>query len=475
MPKSDLHEGETVEFKRHWTDQALEDLAAFANTRGGTLLVGVEDDGEVVGVADPEAEMQRIANTVASRLGLTPSVSRRFIGGHEVIEVQLEPARGVVGLNGRHRTRVGSTNRDLSPEELGRLVLERSGQSWDGLPSPLGLDRVAGSAIRRFANLAQRRLPEINSNEPERMLQNLGLLREGRLTNAAVLLFTERPQEIFPAARVRIGLFKGTQILDTHEFEGTLWEQLDGAMERFRRLLKVALDVRATAPTLEGLQHREVWEYPLDALREAVTNALVHRDYAAPGDIQVRLLEDSLEIWNPGGLPEGIRLEQLRAPSHPSVLRNPLIARTFYSAGLVEQWGTGTTRILNWCREAGLPEPEFQEEAGGFRVVFLKDPYTPERLRAMGLNERQVEAVQYVKRQRSITNREYQKLTGASKRTGSRDLDELVSVGVLAKVGQTGRGTRYLLRGQKGDKGATKGSETGQTGEAADSSERGAR
>jgi predicted HTH transcriptional regulator len=150
---------------------------------------------------------------------------------------------------------------------------------------------------------------------------------KGRLTNAAVLLFTERPQAIFPAARLRIGVFKGTQILDTHDFERTLWEQLDGAMERFRRLLKLGLDVRATAPTLEGLQHREVWEYPLEALREAVTNALVHRDYAAPGDIQVRLLDDSLEIWNPGGLPEGIRLEQLRASSHPSVLRNPLIAR----------------------------------------------------------------------------------------------------------------------------------------------------
>ncbi|GIV04157.1 MAG: ATP-dependent DNA helicase [Fimbriimonadales bacterium] len=461
MPKIDLHEGETVEFKRQWTDQALEDLAAFANTRGGSLYVGVGDDGEVVGVADPEAEMQRIANTVASRLGLRPSVSRRSIGGQEVIEVRVEPARGVVGLNGRYRTRVGSTNRDLSPEELGRLVLQRSGQSWDGLPSPLDLDRVAGPAIRRFTDLAKRRLPEIDPNEPERILQNLGLLREGRLTNAAVLLFTERPQEIFPAARLRIGLFKGTQILDTHEFEGTLWEQLDGAMERFRRLLKVALDVRSTAPTLEGLQHREVWEYPLDALREAVTNALVHRDYAAPGDIQVRLLEDSLDIWNPGGLPEGIQLEQLRAPSHPSVLRNPLIARTFYSAGLVEQWGTGTTRILAWCREAGLPEPEFQEEGGGFRVVFLKDPYTPERLRAMGLNERQLKAVLYLKERGTIGNKDYQELTGASKPTVTRDLDELVGKGILVRKGGRGRGTRYTLKGSKWAQKAHNGLEKG--------------
>jgi ATP-dependent DNA helicase RecG len=245
---------------------------------------------------------------------------------------------------------------------------------------------------------------------------------------------------------LRIGVFKGTQILDSHEFDGTLWEQLDGAMERFRRLLKVALDVRVTEPSLEGLRHREVWEYPLDALREAVTNALMHRDYAAPGDIQVRLEDNALQIWNPGRLPEGIRLEQLRAPSHPSVLRNCLIARAFYSAGLIEQWGTGTTRILEWCREAELPEPEFREEAAGFRVVFLKDPFTPERLRAMGLNERQVKAVRYAKEHGRITNREYRLVTGVSDEGARLDLRQLVHLGVLRPHGK-GRSTSYALTG----------------------------
>lgn len=446
MPKIDLHEGEEVEFKRRWTDQALEDLAAFANTRGGALFIGVEDNGDVVGVADPELEIQRIANTIASRLGLTPSVSRRDAGGREIIEVRVEPAREIIGLNGRYRTRVGSTNRDLTPEELSRLILRRSGQSWDALPSPWGLDQVNHSWLAGFAKLARPRLPEIDPNEPERFLQNLGLLRDSKLTNAAVLLFTERPQYLFPGARLRIGLFKGTQILDTHEFEGTLWEQLDGAMERFRRVLKVALEVKVTAPTLEGLRHREVWEYPLDALREAVTNALIHRDYAAPGDIQVRLHEDAFDIWNPGGLPEGMRLEQLRTPGHPSVLRNPLIARAFYFAGMIEQWGTGTTRILDWCREAGLPEAEFREEGAAFRVVFLKDPYTPERLRAMGLNERQVKALLYVKERGSISNKEYRELCGVKDRSATMELGDLVEKGILERIGTTGRGTRYAAR-----------------------------
>jgi ATP-dependent DNA helicase RecG len=449
VPRIDLHEGEEVEFKRQWTDQALEDLAAFANTRGGTLFVGVDDEGQVVGVNDAEGEIQRIANTVVSRLGLAPSISRRTLGGHEIIAVHVEPARGVIGHNGRYRIRVGSINRDLPPDELVRLMLQRSGQSWDALPSPVPFERVAQSQVTRFADLARHRLPEIDATDPERLLRNLGLLREGRLTNAAVLLFTDRPQEVLPHARVRIGVFKGTQILDSHEFEGTLWEQLDGAMERFRRLLKVALDVRVTGPSLEGLRHRQVWEYPLDALREAVTNALIHRDYATPGDIQVRLGDDALQIWNPGRLPEGIGLEQLRAPNHPSVLRNPLIARAFYFAGLIEQWGTGTTRILEWCREAGLPEPEFREEAGGFRVVFLKDPFTPERLQAMGLNERQVKAVLHVKQHGSIGNKEYQQITGASKPTVTRDLDAMVRLGILTREGGRGRAVRYRIKGSE--------------------------
>ncbi len=121
--------------------------------------------------------------------------------------MRVGPGRGVIPHTGRYRTRVGSTNRDLSPEELGRLTLERSGQTWDALPSPLAPDRAAHKALVRFADLAKRRLPEIDPSESDRVLQNLVLLREGRLTNAGVLLFADRPQELFQNARLRIGMF----------------------------------------------------------------------------------------------------------------------------------------------------------------------------------------------------------------------------------------------------------------------------
>jgi len=355
---------------------------------------------------------------------------------------------GIVPCNGRYLRRVGSTNRDFAPDELARHFLNRSGQSWDSLLTPYGIERVQPEALVTFARLAQKRLPHIDPHQPKLLLENLGLLKEERLTNAGLLLFGARPQERFVQAQLRIGVFRSpTQVVDTHEFQGTLWDQLDGAMERFRRILQVRFEIKVTELTLEGLARTDVWEYPLEALREAVINALIHRDYTVTTDIQIRIYDDELSIWNPGGLPPQLTVEQLREPQHLSVLRNPFLAQAFYYAGYIERWGTGTARIITLCRKQGLPEPEFDADALQFRVRFLKDPYTPERLRKMALNERQIKAVLYVKEHGSISNRAYQQLTGISKRTASDELSDLVEKGVLSKVGgQRGRGTLYRAR-----------------------------
>jgi ATP-dependent DNA helicase RecG len=273
-----------------------------------------------------------------------------------------------------------------------------------------------------------------------------------------LLLFGVRPQGFFPNAQVRLARFKDGQILNDHAASGDLFAQLDGAMDWLRNRLEVRFDTTPRDLSLEGMQRREIWEYPLEALREAILNALVHRDYTALGDIQIRLYDDRIEAWSPGRLPEGISIDQLRIEGHGSVLRNPLIAATFYFASFIERWGSGTTLMIAACRAHGLPEPEISETFGGVRVIFRKDMYSIERLRAMGLNERQVEAVIFVKREGSIGNTEFQELAGVSKRTASRDLDALVETGVLERLGVTGRATRYTFKGsqtgQRGHEGA---------------------
>jgi len=444
MPKVAQQEGETLEYKRQWTDRALEDLAAFANTQGGTLLLGIRDDGEIVGVTVDDREIQKIANLIASHLGITPSIRVVEMESRPVLEIRVDPAPGLVSYGGRYLRRVGTTNRDFAPDELARHVLERSGRTWDALPSEWTLNGLDPEAFRYFASLARPRLPYLDPKNPEQTLQNLDLLSGDRLKNAGVLLFGKRPQRLFPQAQVRIGIFRGTEILDSHDYKGTLWTQLEEAMARFRQVLKVRFDIQVEEPSLQGLQRKEIWEYPLEALREALINALVHRDYTQPTDIQIQIHEDRLEIWSPGELPPPLKAEELRGP-HRSVLRNPLLAQAFHFAGLIERWGTGTTRIIELCRQQDLPEPEFQNQQGGFLVTFAKDPYTPERLRSLGLSERQIQIVTILRSARSASLGElHRHFPSVTAKTIQRDLQALVEKGLVNATGEK-KGRRYAL------------------------------
>jgi len=441
-----LHEDETHEFKEIWTARALEDLAAFANHRGGTLWVGVNDEGNAVGFALDDAEYQKIANQIVDVLGLRPSMHWETVEGHPVLLVTVAPAGMPVSCRGRYLTRVGSTNRDMSPEQWSRRALAQTGQTWDRLLSDRRIADVDEELVQRFVRLARPRLPQASEEDDvERILQNLELAQDGRLTNAAVLLFTSKPQRLFPLAQARVGRFRGSQILDSHDFAGSLWEQVDGVMDRFRSLLDVRFEVRSQEASLEGIQRQEIWEYPLDALREALLNALSHRDYTVTADVQIRVYDDQLSIWSPGELPQDLEPEQLYQPRHPSVLRNPLVAQVFYYAGFIERWGSGTTRILELCAGQGLPQPRFEEYSGGVNVTFYQDAYTPTQLQKRGFNERQIQAVLYVKEQGRITASEYQELTGASRSTLRRDLDALVQENILIREGKTGRGTFYRI------------------------------
>jgi ATP-dependent DNA helicase RecG len=218
---------------------------------------------------------------------------------------------------------------------------------------------------------------------------------------------------------------------------GPIIEQVDDAMDFIRKNISVKF-VMTGRPA-----RKEVWEYPLEALREGIVNAVCHRDYTLPSNVEVRIYDDKLMVWSPGGLPYGITLEDLYKP-HSSVLRNKGIAGVFYDAGLIEQWGSGVDKMRHTCRDAGLPEPGF-EEYQGFRVTFRKDIYTEEYLQGLGLNERQIKAVMYVKVKGRITNKEYQKLTGISRQMATIDLNELVAKNILERIGKVGKGVAYQM------------------------------
>jgi len=194
----------------------------------------------------------------------------------------------------------------------------------------------------------------------------------------------------------------------------------------------------------EGLVRREDLEYPESALREAILNAIVHKDYTGTF-IQLSVYDDKLILWNPGTLPDEWNIELLKS-KHPSKPHNKNIAEIFFKAGYIEAWGRGISKMIDSCKQAGLPEPAIEEFAGGIQVTFQKDIYTEEYLKQKGLTERQIKTILFIKQKGRITNKQYQALFDVSRNTASNDLRRLVEAGFLLPSEQRGAGSYFKLK-----------------------------
>jgi ATP-dependent DNA helicase RecG len=275
----------------------------------------------------------------------------------------------------------------------------------------------------------------------DRVLRQLGLIQDGKLTVAAILLFGRNPQRLLTQAMVRCARFKGTtevHFLDMKVIQGTIIQQVEEVMAFIKRNTRMAAEIK-------GLRREERWEYPLEGLREAVVNAICHRDYASSANVQVRIFDDRLEVWNPGDLPEGMTVEDLRLP-HESKPRNKLIANAFFLIKYIEQFGTGIQRILDDCRAQDLPEPDFEIAGHTFRAKFTPGLFAGKVEERVKLSERERKAIEYIRKQGQISRREYAKQLGVSPETAKRDLGKLVSKRVLA-MRRAGRSTVYRLIG----------------------------
>jgi ATP-dependent DNA helicase RecG len=187
----------------------------------------------------------------------------------------------------------------------------------------------------------------------------------------------------------------------------------------------------------------ETLEYPIVALREMLLNALIHRNYmGAP--TQLRVYDNKLTLWNHGMLPDGITLDKL-TKTHSSYPRNPVLARACFLGGYIDSWGSGIMKIVDSCKIAGLPAPVLEEDGGGFIVRLFKDNLVEEQLVKLGLNQRQIKAVLYVKDKGRITNKEYQEINSVAKPTATRDLFELTDTYKILKNSGFGAGSVYVL------------------------------
>ena len=373
-------ESETLEFKATTGTrrEAAMTVCAFLNQRGGQVLFGVTRAGVVAGqqvsertIEELSAELQRIDPPAFPEIERVP-----VNGGREVIVVSTgQGASRPYIYRGTAYRRVGNTTLAMSSDEYNRVLFERmhSEQRWENQPAAgWSLDDLDEAEIRRTAAEAVRRgrLEEPVSGEPTDLLRGLGLLRDGVLLRAAAVLFgsTERLELEMPQCLLRVARFRGTdrmEFLDNRQFNGNAFTLLANAERFLRETLPIA--GRFEQDRIERIDEPM---YPPLATREVLANALCHRDYSiGGGSVGIAIYDDRLEVTSSGSLHFGLTPEKLFAP-HESRPWNPLIARTFYRRGIIEEWGSGTLKMAELTSNAGLPMPEIEDDGGAVTVRF---------------------------------------------------------------------------------------------------------
>jgi ATP-dependent DNA helicase RecG len=408
----------------------------------------VGDEGQIKGVDIGRNTIENLANEIKRNTDppLYPSI---VVEEHDTkkiitIEVAKSPIKPVFAFDRAYK-RVGKTNQRLTSGEIRELARYGVAYCYSAqIVKGATIDDISSDRINKFMEQAKgRRGWTIEVHGTNEFLTKMGLVNQGGVTIAAILLFGKDPERFIVQSAVRCGRFKGTEPLEFEDFDvigGDIIAQVDDLMSSIKKNLKMEVKIR------DALERMERWEYPLPAIREGIINAICHRDYGETSNVQVRIFDDRLEIWSPGKLPPGITVDKLRR-EHESIPPNPLIARPFFLSGYIENWGTGTNRIIRECAEYGLPEPEFRETGTSFVITFRKDILSEEYLTHTGLNTNQVKAVMHLKANKKITNGEYQKLNEVSRSTAARELSALIERGIIERHGRTGRGTVYVLKG----------------------------
>ncbi|MFO8110833.1 MAG: helix-turn-helix domain-containing protein [Thermoplasmata archaeon] len=442
-------ESEVVEFKGSLKlhNSIGEAISAFSNSKGGIILIGIEDSGKISGVDLGNNTLEKLANRIKvdTDPSIYPKISSNKLDGKDMIVIEIEEYHEKpVFYKDKAYKRVGKSTHRLNASEMRKLA-KNSGSKiyWDEqICERATLDDIDEDKVREFLKTAEnKRDLDMRYNSIQDALRKLDVLRDGRLTNACALMFTKESQRFFLQSEIKCGRFKGTstkEFIDMAEFSGPVHEQVDRS-EKF-----VLRNIRKAAWIEPGkIERQEKWEYPLDAVREAITNAVVHRDYQSTSNVQIRIFDDRIEVWNPGTLPEGWTVDTLKE-EHESKPFNPLLARMFFLIKFIEKWGRGTIDMVEDCIEHGIPEPDFKDTGTSLVVTFRKSKLTDGYREELDLNERQKKAMVYLMQHKKITRSKYESLFDCSKKTAYNDLQDLVDKEIINRKGK-GKNTYYIF------------------------------
>jgi ATP-dependent DNA helicase RecG len=362
MDAIDLGEGERLEFKSSFQKEVVETLAAFANTRGGTILVGVSDSGQIVGLAIQPETVQGWVNQCKQNTSpsVIPDIDLIEVDGKTVAVVSIgEYPIKPVSCKGRYFKRVGNANHQMSATEISDAHIKLINSSWDYHPDPEhGIESISASKVQTFAQAISVQAPF------EAVLEKFELIRQGRPTFACYLLFSKNDLML---TTIEAGRFATqTVIKDSITSKDTLIEQVQRIMDFLVKHTNKAYIITGNP------KRQERWDYPMDALREIVINMIVHRDYRSANDSTIKFFDDRIEFFNPGALLDDLTIEKIKTGNYKSYLRNKQIAAIFKELKLIEKYGSGVRRVIETCVAYGLPEPVFEATQGGMAVTVFK-------------------------------------------------------------------------------------------------------
>lgn len=442
-------ENQDIEFKKVWKDEWLEWICGFANTTGGTMYIGADDDGNIVGLDNAGSIFDKIPNKIRDVLGILPEIKLERKDELEYIVIRIDKYLVPISCYGKYYLRSGRSNHLATGSELDEIMLKRFGKKWETMPVPKvtikDLDEIS---INRFKKLSveRKRLTEDDVNvDNETLLRNLRLYEGDNLKVAAILLFHNDPEQWVSGAYTKIGYFEGdtSNLLYQDEIHGSLIMQAEQIVDiTYSKYLKALISYK-------GVIRQEEYLLSKMAYREIIYNALQHKNYQTTVPIQIGVYEDKIFITNPGELPQVITDKNL-FEKHTSQPRNDLIAQTFFKAGFTENWGRGMKKIAEACKEYGNPLPKVVSENGEVTVTCSPSKSYLEVLKRnsnnsnvsdiKGLNElteRQRKIIELIKENNSITQTQIADTLNVSRRTISTDIEYLKNNNIISRVGST--------------------------------------
>ena len=357
-------ESEILEFKLSFDNEAIETISAFANAKGGIVLIGVSNKGKVKGVNINIESLQNWLNEIKQKTmpSIIPDCEEFVIDEKTVIvfRVQEYPIKPIA-FKSRYFKRIKNSNHQLSLNEITNLHLQSIKVSWDSYEHINNtIDDIDFNKVSTFVERVNENGRFSLDKDPLLALKKLGFVENNKPSNASILLFSKRDIDY----SVHVGRFKTPEtIIDDNIYRVPLFEVVELIMKYFYNWIKVAFEISG-----KKTQRDEIFEYPIPALREIVLNSIVHRDYTSPIDIQIKIFDNSITIYNPGKLFGDLTIEDLKTDHYQSNTRNKLIAEAFYLTNDIEKYGSGFSRIRKEISSYPTMEFNYKEISNGFFV-----------------------------------------------------------------------------------------------------------